>query len=148
MLRANLRFAAQLLAWLTASACGDNPSGPLLPDGTPAIVLTTDRNSYTLGSSATITLRNEGSETVLFGACGDVLERLFPTGHWVALPPPPHPCPDIAFLLVPGASRTLPLDLRPVSLAGTYRSRRAFLPDTGGVEGQFYRRSNEFVIKP
>jgi hypothetical protein len=150
MFRPDLRFTVSLLASLAASACQEDayPSGPLLPDGTPAIVLTTDRTSYTPGSSATVTLRNEGSETVLFGVCSDALERRYPTGQWLALAPLPYACPDIALVLEAGASRTLPFDLRAASIAGMYRLRRAFLPEQGGLDEQFDRRSNEFVIKP
>lgn len=144
----NPRSAVLLAGLLAALACaGDSYlTGPLPPDGSVNIEVTTDRSSYAIGGAASVTLRNASPDTVLYGACAGVLEKRLYDGRWVALSPPPQNCPDIAFLLVPGESRVLPFDLGVATQAGTYRLRREFLPYQGGVEGTFYRRSNEFQI--
>ena len=144
----NPRSAVLLASLLAAFSCaGDSYlAGPLPPDGPTNIEVATDRSSYAIGSAASVTLRNESPDTVLFGACADVLERRLYDGRWVALSPLPQNCPDIAFLLEAGVSRLLPFDLGAATQPGTYRLRREFLPYRGGVEGTFYRRSNEFQI--
>ena len=144
----NLRAAVLPATLLAALACaGDSYlAGPLPPDGHIDIEVTTDRSAYAIGSSASVTLRNASPDTVLFGACADVLEKRLYDGRWVALSPFPQNCPDIAFLLGAGESRLLEFDLRSATQSGIYRLRREFLPYRGGLEGTFYRRSNEFQI--
>ena len=144
----NPRSVVLLATVLAAPACaGDSYlAGPLPRDSQINIEVTTDRSSYAIGSSATVTLRNASPDTVLFGACADVLEKRLYDGRWVALSPYPQNCPDIAFLLGAGESRLLEFDLRSATQSGTYRLRREFLPYRGGLEGTFYRRSNEFQI--
>ena len=139
---------ATYLALLWACSGDRYLSEPVPPDGSTAIRLTTDRLSYARGAPAKLELLNESADTVLFGGCHDVLERLLPTGEWVGLRPLGHSCPDIALLLLPGIPWTLPFDLRPATVAGAYRLRRPFSPFRAGVEGTFYRRSNVFQITP
>ena len=144
----NPRPPVVLATVLAALACAGESylTGPLPPDGPTNIEVTTDRSSYDIGGAASVTLRNASADTVLYGACADVLEKRLYDGRWVALSPPPQNCPDIAFLLGPGESRLLPFDLGTATQSGTYRLRREFLPYQGPVEGTFYRRSNEFQI--
>jgi len=103
----NPRPPVVLATVLAALACAGESylTGPLPPDGPTNIEVTTDRSSYDIGGAASVTLRNASADTVLYGACADVLEKRLYDGRWVALSPPPQNCPDIAFLLGAGESR-------------------------------------------
>jgi len=142
--------SGRLLSCLLLSACisstGDDGADlPLPPDGTLAVELTTDQASYPLGGSASVRVTNTTNEVIGWGACEDELER-WVGDRWVQIARVHFPCPLIELSLDPGASQTLPFDLRAAGVPGTYRLRRPFWTLGRETGPKSYRRSNSFVL--
>jgi hypothetical protein len=118
---------------------------PLPPDGVIAVDFRTDKGQYVLGAAAKTTMVNHSTRTLTMGVCDDVLERQ--SGDvWVEIPPADVACIALALIIPPGDSATLALDLKPASVAGTYRVRRRFNATAGTSAELLYRRTNTFSV--
>ncbi|HTL05282.1 MAG TPA: hypothetical protein VL241_06005 [Gemmatimonadales bacterium] len=143
-------FSVRLLPCVLLSACisstGDDGADlPLPPDGPLAVELATDHPSYPLGGSALVRITNGTDAVIGWGACEDELERWLGE-RWVQVARVHYPCPLIELSLNPGASQTLPFDLRAAGVPGTYRLRRPFWALGGETGPKSYRRSNSFLL--
>ena len=137
-------------AFLVAiAACADTaPISVPLPDTGPMLVhLRTDRDRYSIGENATITMTNAESATVVTGCSEDALERQVGS-TWVEVPRSTIECPEIAISIPPGQSIALPIDLRAAKEPGVYRFRRPFWLHTNEHTERSYRRSNAFIVLP
>jgi len=131
MARSLVRSTLAALALVLAACGGESPLSSTLH-----LEITPDREAYTAGSTATLTIRNLGASEVSYSLCGHEIQRQTPTG-WVAAVPGNGGCALVIFTLAPGASVTAETPL-PASLpAGTYR---VYLP------GFVYSRPDEVSL--
>lgn len=120
-------------------------SEPLPPESAVAADFHTDKTQYAMGAAAKTTMVNRSADVFTMGVCNDVLERN--TGEaWVEIPPGTVACIALAVIVNPGDSVTLALDLKPATMAGTYRVRRQFSVSRGTTAETVYRRSNTFAV--
>ena len=115
MARPLVRHALAALAAVALAACGnDTVSSSAQLDITP------DKPSYTAGSTATITVRNVGSDPVLYNLCPYVVQRSTPSG-WVDAYEPLVSCFANLDTLEPGETTTTLVSIEAATPAGTYR---------------------------
>jgi hypothetical protein len=104
---------------------------PCPTTGRAAATITPNRTTVSAGQSITYTVRNTGT-TCLIGGYGGSWERSAGFG-WVPVPDM-RPVPTIAFLLSPGASRTLEVTPPPAAGRGTYRFTSHWARDLGPTQ--------------
>src|SRR5262244_3601893 len=121
-------------------------SVPTLPADTPfPVTIEVVRSPVARGDSPGFVLSNQSTVDLGYNLCMDgILERRTPTG-WVAIYPPPNPCPAILFELQAGTTRTVEFGTSLAPSAGEYRLRVrfSFIYDTGRV----VRRSGAFALQ-
>lgn len=115
MVRTIVRNALAVLAAATLAACGEST----LP-GMLRLDITADRASYAAGSSATLTVRNLGDETVTYSLCSYQVQQQTATG-WGTAHAASLPCIASILTLAPGESATGTVTLPASLAAGTYR---------------------------